>query len=170
MRVLIAVASKHGSTREIASVIANELRAENLTVELREAIEVGDVIGYDAVLLGSAIYAGKWLSEAQRFAAQHQVELSTVPVWLFSSGPLGTDDPQPQDDPDLLATPLGDVKPQDHRVFTGKLDLARLGFGERLLTKVVSAPSGDFRDWEEIRAWAQKVANEICAEGALANR
>jgi menaquinone-dependent protoporphyrinogen oxidase len=158
MKVLIAVASKHGSTREIATVIAEELQAQSLTVDLLEAGEVGDVASYDTVILGSAIYAGNWLPDAKRFARVYGADLTQVPVWLFSSGPLGTDDPQPHNDPILLAAPLGEANIRDHRVFAGKLDSSELGFGERLMAKVVGAPEGDFREWGVVRDWAREIA------------
>lgn len=164
MKILVVVASKHGSTREIAEAIAEEMRAEKLTVDMRnlqETAEVGDITGYDAVVLGSAIYAGSWLPEAKQFAEEHQAELSKLPVWLFSSGPLGAGDPQPHDDPDRLTAPMGEVKARDHRVFVGKLDPAKLGLGEWLMAKMVKAPVGDFRDWEQVRGWARSVAKEL---------
>lgn len=164
MKILVAVASKHGSTREIAQAIAGELRAAQLDVDLREASEVSDINGYDAVVLGSAIYMGSWLSDARHFADQFQAALTTLPVWLFSSGPLGADEPQPEQDLNKLAAPLGPVEVRDHQVFVGKLDPAELGMGERLITKMVHAPAGDFRDWEEIRAWAHQIAAGLRAE------
>lgn len=165
MKVLVAVASKHGSTREIAQTIAGELRAAGLTVDVHRVDDVEEVAGYDAVVLGSAVYVGQWLSEAQRFAERHRSDLSRLPLWLFSSGPLGAEDSQPRDDPDRLVAPLGDVRAREHRVFAGKLDLAALGFGERLLARLVRAPKGDFRDWEEIRAWAREIAAELRRTG-----
>ncbi len=161
MKVLVMVASKHGSTREIAEAIAEELRSENLAVDLQEAGDVGDIAGYDAVILGSGIYAGNWLPAAKQFAERHRAELAKLPVWLFSSGPLGTDDPQPHDDPQKLAAPMGEVQVRDHRVFVGKLDKSKLGLGERVITKVVKAPEGDFRDWEAIRDWARVIASTL---------
>jgi menaquinone-dependent protoporphyrinogen oxidase len=158
MRVLITVASKHGSTREIADIIASELRAQQLEVDLREPGKIDDLTGYDIVILGSAIYAGHWLPEAKRFAEQHHAELSRLPVWLFSSGPLGADDHNPANDPKLLAAPLGDIPVRGHRIFSGKLDSRELGLGERLIAKVMHAPAGDFREWEEIRAYVREIA------------
>jgi menaquinone-dependent protoporphyrinogen oxidase len=172
-KVLVAVASKHGSTREIADAIAEELRAEHLTVDLRDlegAAAIGDISAYDAVVFGSAIYAANWLPEAKQFAEQYRAALAGLPVWLFSSGPLGAEDPKPQDDPSALAAPLGDVKVRDHRIFVGKLDMDKLAFPERLLTKVVGAPAGDFRDWDEIRGWARGIASSLQAEVAAARR
>lgn len=164
LKILVAVASKHGSTSEIAEVIAEELIMANFEVELQDLCDkdnAGEIDQYDAVILGSAIYAGNWLPEAKDFARQHQAALSKLPVWLFSSGPLGKDDPQPANDPAKLAVSLGEVKVQDHRVFVGKLDLADLGFAERLITKVVKAPTGDFRDWVGIKEWAGEIAREL---------
>lgn len=166
MKVLIAVASKHGSTREIAQAIAEELRNASVDVDLKDINQVMGTAGYDAVILGSAIYAGNWLPDAKQFAQQHNVALTTVPVWVFSSGPLGGEDPQPHNDPAVLAAPLGEVKPQDHHIFTGKLDPETLGFAERLITKVIQPPEGDFRNWEEIRGWARQIAAELPAATA----
>ena len=167
MKVLIAVASKHGSTREIAEVIAEVLRAESLDVDLRdlrEDGEIGEISRYDAVVLGSAIYMGNWMPEAKHFAETHRAELARMPVWLFSSGPLGDANALPKPDYTLLEAPLGDVKVRDHKVFVGKLDPALLGLGEKLMAKVVKVPAGDFRYWVEIREWASGVAGELSVQ------
>jgi menaquinone-dependent protoporphyrinogen oxidase len=163
MKVLVAVASKHGSTREIAEAVAEELKVQQVSTDLKDAGEVHEISGYDAVILGSAIYAGNWLPEAKQFAARFQPELAQKAIWLFSSGPLGSTNPQPQDDPATLAAPMGAVKSQDHHVFVGRLDTAKLGFGERLVAKAVHAPAGDFRDWEAIRGWARGIAARLLA-------
>jgi len=164
MKVLVVVASKHGSTREIAQAIAEELRKSELSVDLKDANEATQVVGYDAVVLGSAIYAGNWLPEAKSFAEYHRAELSKLPVWLFSSGPIGAVNPQPHDDPVKLAASMGDVTSNDHHIFVGKLDPADLSFAERLIAKAVRSPSGDFRDWDEVRTWAEGIAQELLAQ------
>jgi menaquinone-dependent protoporphyrinogen oxidase len=158
MKVLVTVASKHGSTREIANTIAEELRAAAIETDVYSVNAVPDLAEYDAVVFGSAIYMGSWLVEARQFAERHQVTLARLPIWLFSSGPLGADDPQPPADLQHLAAPLGPVAVRDHRVFVGRLAPTELGFGERLAVKVVQAPAGDFRDWAAIRGWAQEIA------------
>lgn len=168
MKVLVTVASKHGSTREIAEAVAGQLRNAQIEVDLRDVSKVQVVEEYGAVILGSAVYAGSWLPEAKKFAERHHGELTKRPVWLFSSGPLGAPDPQPQDDQAKFAAPLGEVPVRDHRVFVGKLNPAELGFTERVMVKVVKAPYGDFRDWEEIRGWARQVAADIHSEFASA--
>lgn len=160
MTVLVVFASKHGSTREIAATITEELRASKVAAELEEASAVGSVAGYDAVILGSGIYAGNWLPDAKAFVEKHRSELAKRPLWLFSSGPLGAEDPKPQDDPARLAAALGSIQAREHRIFVGKLDPDQLSFAEKLIAKAVRAPTGDFRDWTEIRAWAQRIATE----------
>jgi menaquinone-dependent protoporphyrinogen oxidase len=167
MKILVAVASKHGSTREIAEAVAQELQAQDLSVDLKDAGEVVQISNYDAVILGSAIYAGNWLQEAKSFAEIFRTQLSKVPVWVFSSGPIGAENPKPQDDPARLAAPLGGVKPRDHHIFVGKIDPANLGLGERLMVKAFKSPVGDFRDWDEIRGWARGVAAQLLAESAV---
>ena len=174
MKVLVAVASKHGSTHEIAGAIVDELRNAAIDADLRDASEVSSIRAYDAVILGSAIYMGSWLPEARSFPEHHRVALSKLPVWLFSSGPLGADDPQPHDDPGYLASAVGKVTPRGHRVFVGKLDAAQLGFGERIAVKMIRAAIGDyrvtygdFRNWDEIRGWAREIARELRPAGAV---
>ena len=171
MRILVAVASRHGHTREIAQAVAGELRACGMIVEVRETGAAGaadTVEGYDAVVLGSAVYMGEWLPEAQRFVERHQSRLLVIPVWLFSSGPLGADDPKPHGDPAAVPGLLQATGAREHRTFAGALDSGRLGLGERLIAGVVRAPDGDFRDWEGIRAWAATIATAVRADGSAA--
>jgi menaquinone-dependent protoporphyrinogen oxidase len=158
MKTLIAFASRHGSTREIAEALARELRICGRSVAVRPVEEVKDLAQYEAVVIGSAVYMGNWLPEARRFVEEHRERLATVPVWLFSSGPLGTGDPQPNGDPAHLDAMMRATHARGHRVFVGKLNPGDLGFGERLMAKVVKAPEGDFRDWDAIRAWAREIA------------
>lgn len=163
MKILVAVASKHGSTLEIAEAVTEELRRAGHAAELREAGEVLTLAGYEAVVLGSAVYVGSWLTEARSFAQHHRAALGKLPVWVFSSGPLGEDNPQPHDEPKQLAAPLGEVVIRNHRMFAGKLDKHDLNVGERLIARVVRAPTGDFRDWEEIRSYAREIASALAA-------
>lgn len=151
MNVLILVASKHGSTYEIGEAIAAELNDHGHTAHIYNAIFPPPLEPYDAVILGSAIYAGNWLPEAKQFAEQYNAELAKLPVWVFSSGPIGAENAQPHDDPAKLAVSLGRVKVRDHRIFVGKLDKANLNIAERLIARVVHSPSGDFRDWDAIQ-------------------
>ncbi len=161
MKILVWVATEHGSTREIAETIADELRASSLEVDLHAAEAVRDITGFDAVVLGSAVYTGGWLPAARQFARANGPTLRTVPVWIFSSGPIGADDTKQLGDapefPELMAL----TQAREHKVFAGKLDKQSLGLAERFVTRVVQAPEGDFRDWQAIRDWARSIAASL---------
>ena len=159
--IVVAYASKHGSTEGIAQHIAARLVDRGMQSEARPAADITDLAQADAVVLGSAIYAGSWMNEALEFVDRHERPLTQVPVWLFSSGPLGDQVADDEEQPRQLAGIRARVAPRDHRVFSGALDTASLGFGERMIAKAVKAPDGDFRDWDEITAWADEIAESV---------
>jgi menaquinone-dependent protoporphyrinogen oxidase len=163
MNVLIAVASRHGSTAEIAEVIGADLRQSGLEVDVLDAGHLKSIEPYDAAIVGSAVYMGNWLAEARSFVARHQPRLATIPVWLFSSGPIGADQPQPASPPAHLEELIHATNARGHRTFVGMLDKDKLSLGERLIATVVRAPAGDYRDWDEIDAWARDIAAELRA-------
>ena len=158
MKVIVAAASKHGATEGIARAIAERLGELGHDAEARAVEDVRDVAGIEALVLGSAIYAGSWMKEAVDFAERNADAFSSVPVWLFSSGPLGTEVKDEEEQPRQLGELDRMLKPRDHRVFFGALDRSKLGFAERMMVKAVKAPEGDFRDWNAIRTWADEIA------------
>lgn len=161
--VLVAVASRHGSTREIAEAIAGTLRDEGLDVVVSDAADVTDVTAYDAVVLGSAVYVGRWLEPARELVDAHGDDLAARRTWLFSSGPIG-DPPRPSAEDAVQIADIADgVGARDHRLFSGKLDRSVLGFGERAVVLAFRAPEGDFRDWDEIVGWARGIAAALRA-------
>ena len=166
MKVHVVVASKHGSTAEIAGAIGDTLRDRHLEVAVHELVDHGhaelDLDDDDAVVIGSAIYAGEWLRHARRFVHDHADELEGHPTWLFSSGPLG-DGPSQPIDPVSFAHLQERTHAVGHRIFTGKLDRSDLGFAERALAAAVRAPEGDFRDWSAITSWATSIADSLDA-------
>jgi menaquinone-dependent protoporphyrinogen oxidase len=160
MVVWVVVASKYGSAREVAEAIAEEL-ADGRQVQLRDAAEVDSFSGADAVVLGSAIYAGHWLEPARRLIQERASELASRPAWLFSVGPLG-DPPEPEDaGPEGISEVMDATNARAHEVFAGKLDRSALSRVERLMVRALRAPEGDFRDWDAIRAWTRGVAAEL---------
>jgi menaquinone-dependent protoporphyrinogen oxidase len=159
--ILVAYASKHGATEGIAQAIAERLQERGQQAEARSVEEIEDLGGAEAVVLGSAIYAGSWVKDATSFAERHRDALAAVPVWLFSSGPLGTEEEDEEQQPRQLADLQAHLSPRDHRIFFGALDREKLGFAERMIVKAVKAPDGDFRDWDEIRGWADSIAHEL---------
>src|SRR5689334_14503374 len=92
-RVLVAFASKYGSTADIAEIICQTLREAGFDTDVLPADQTGLVSEYDAVVLGSAVYMGQWRKEAVTFLEANERSLSRIPVWFFSSGPTGTGDP-----------------------------------------------------------------------------
>ena len=160
IKVLVTVASKYGATGEIASALADVLSERGLEVDVVPIEELASVEGYDAVVAGSAVYAGHWLKPAREFVEQNAAELAARPVWLFSSGPIG-DPPKPSEDPVDASSLLERTAARDHHVFAGKLDRSRLNFGERAIAMALRAPDGDFRDWDEIRTWASAIADAL---------
>ncbi len=158
MNVLVAVASRHGATYEIGERIADRLADQGVDARVEHLQEGCELDGYDAYVLGSSVYLGKWQKEARRFLDAHAVELRDRPVWLFSSGPLseGGGEAMSPDDVQHLVT---EVKAGDHRSFPGRLDPAELRPGERIVAAMVHAPAGDFRDWDAIDSWADDIAD-----------
>lgn len=174
MKILVAYASRHGATRGIAERIAATLEREEIRVTFRNAAEVETVEGFDAFVVGSAAYMGVWEKEAAAFVREHVSELASRPVWLFSSGPVGTEkvDKQGHDvvdasRPKEFAEFADLVHPRDEKIFFGAYDPFRedATFAEKLIIKVPAIrdalPAGDFRDWPAIEAWAEGIAREL---------
>lgn len=161
MRVMVACASKHGSTEGIAEAIAERLRQSGHEAVAVRVSDVTDLNGVQAVVLGSAVYAGSWMKEAAEFADAHAEALAGMPLWLFSSGPLGTEVQDEEEQPRQLAKLTETLRPRGHRMFFGAIDRSALGFGERMIMKAVKAPDGDFRDWNAIGGWADEIAREL---------
>ena len=160
MKVLVTAATKYGATGEIARAIGDVLAEHGLDTTVSPPEEVGSIDGYDAVALGSAVYAGHWLKPARELVDRSGDALAARPVWLFSSGPVG-DPPKPEEDPVGVAEIFAATKARDHRVFAGKLVRRQLSFGEKAIAVALRVPEGDFRDWTEIRGWAAGIADAL---------
>jgi menaquinone-dependent protoporphyrinogen oxidase len=164
-QVLVVYASKYGATAEIAEKIAQVLRQAGLHTDVFPADRVRDLSPYRAVVLGSAVYIGKWRTEAERFLQDHEKALAERQVWLFSSGPTGEGDPvelaQGWRFPAALQPIADRIRPRDIAFFHGSANEKKLNFLEKWILKNVKAPLGDFRDWESITAWATGIADAL---------
>jgi menaquinone-dependent protoporphyrinogen oxidase len=162
VRVLVTAASRHGATHEIADAIAAGLERRGVDAGVQRAEELMSLDGYDAFVIGSAVYVGRWLDTARELVESNASALAERPVWLFSSGPLGPPDAlKPEGDPVDVAAIAEAVSAQDHRVFAGRLDRKLLSFGEKAVVLAVRAPEGDFRDWEAIDGFAGEIAGHL---------
>jgi len=160
VKVLVTAASRHGATAEIAAAIATGLSATGHEAEVRDPETIDSVREYGAAVIGSAVYAGSWLPDAEELIDRNLYVLREMPVWLFSSGPLG-DPPKPvQECPDGIAI-AEQIHAREHRTFAGELDKRGLGAGERVVVAVVRAPGGDYRPWAEILAWAKSIGEAL---------
>ncbi len=162
MKVLVSAGSKHGATAEIAATIAETLAAAGHEALAIAPERVTSVVQYDAVVLGSAVYAGRWIGSARQLVEREGAALKARPVWLFSSGPIGLP-PKPEQEPADVAPMRAATGTRDHRIFARLVDRGRLGFGEKSILAMVKAPEGDFRPWDDIRAWAGEIAAALAA-------
>jgi len=127
--------------------------------------DVGSLDGYDAVIIGSAVYMGHWLDPAKELVNRFREALAGRAVWLFSSGPVGKPsgklarsmDQDPADLPALLEA----TRAREHRMFAGKLDPKCLSLPQRASLLVFRGLNGDFRDWDSIRQWAESIAGQL---------
>ena len=164
MRILIATASRHGSTRDIAQWISQSLN-EALTrsgiaavIDVRDVDEVESIAEYDAAIIGSAVYMGRWLKGARNLVTREQAELETRPVWLFSSGPIGASgSSSPTSSWDEASWAV------EHRTFGGKLDLTTLSARERVVLRLIRARDGDDRSHADVDAWTRGIGAQLAA-------
>jgi menaquinone-dependent protoporphyrinogen oxidase len=159
-KILVAYASKCGSTGEVAAEIGKTLCAKGAQAEVLPIGSVASLEGYGAVVLGSCVRIGAWLPEAKDFVKAHQAELNKLPTALFTVHMLAVDgSADSQAKRAAYTAPLRSLLTfKAEAFFAGKIDPARMSFLDRLATKVVKAPVADQRDWAKIRAWAQSLA------------
>jgi menaquinone-dependent protoporphyrinogen oxidase len=171
MKVLVVYASRYGATQGIAETVGAVLRQQGLETDILPVSGAPQPAGYDAVVIGSASYFFQWMKPAVQYVRGNQAVLARIPVWLFSSGPLGTNrlDGQGRDllqvtEPKQIAEFRGSIHPRTHQGFFGAMDHSKLGCLHRLMRKLpvnrddALFPEGDFRDWDQIKGWASGIA------------
>ena len=159
-RILVAYGSKHGATAEIAEAVADELRNAGNTVDCVPAVNVRELAGYGAAVVGSAVYMARWRPGARRLIKRCARELSERPLWLFSSGPCGQAEPSYAAPPGMerRAKRLG---ARGHVVFGGRLPEEPSNLIERSMLDKTPPEYRDLRDWRAIRAWGAQIAGEL---------
>jgi menaquinone-dependent protoporphyrinogen oxidase len=165
-RVLVAHATYHGSTRSIAEHIADRLRADGHDAECRPVATVDGVASYDVVIAGSAVHGQAWLPEGVAFLRRTSGELAGRPVWLFSVGMPGAllrwmQRWAMQEEPKIVAPLRAFVRPEEHRLFSGVIEKSHLPLGGRIALHAMGARYGDYRDWPQIDAWADRISTSL---------
>jgi len=153
--VLIAYASKHGSTCEVAEAVGERLRTHGITVFVRSARDVASLDGYDGIVVGSAIYTGRLHADARSFLHRHHREFAVRPLAVFALGPRTLAPEEVASSEAQLAAGLAkepDVHPLTTALFGGAFDPSQHHFP---LSRVAAS---DVRDWAAIDAWADSVA------------
>jgi menaquinone-dependent protoporphyrinogen oxidase len=173
MNVLVACASRHGSTEEIRDRIAKSIQTTGpdidvVTSSINENGELEpyvNLLNMDAFVIGSAVYFGHWLAGAELFVDTNVFALKAAPIFLFSSGPL--DAPSKSEPEESVRTEelMEKTDAYDHMLFAGRLDHRVLGFRERAMAFALHAPEGDFRDMTEVDSWGASIANRLVEVG-----
>lgn len=163
--VLVVYATKHGSTREVAADVSRVLQQRGFETEISPARAVKSLERYQAVVIGGALYMGRWHKDARRFLKRRRRELAAVPLAIFAMGPKSTEPEELERAGAQLTRALvtvPELRPVSTAIFGGVIDPAKLRFPFK------NMPAGDARDWQTIQAWGEEVAREL--DSALADR
>ena len=155
----------YGHRPTIADSVRTNL-PRGAVVDVRPAAEVADAASYDAIVLGSAVYMGRWMEEARQAATRIASQPPSL-VWLFSSGPIG-DPPNPHEEPAEVHEIVTATGARGHRLFAGRLDRHKLGIAEKAMVLALRVGDGDYRDWDAIDTWGRQIASELCSSTAQA--
>jgi menaquinone-dependent protoporphyrinogen oxidase len=161
--ILLAYATKYGSTREIAEAMVKALEGKKVKVDLQLASQVSTLEGYQAVVLGAPLFMFKWHKDARRFLKKHKKMLAQMPVAIFAVGPSFKGDEEEfkgsWEQFDKALTDFPWLEPSAKEVFGGKFDPADLSFP--FSTTLKDIPAADLRDWDAIAKWAEGLVKVL---------
>jgi menaquinone-dependent protoporphyrinogen oxidase len=164
-KILVAYASKAGSTGEVAEAIGQVLNAKGMAADVLQVKHVTDLSGYQAFVIGSAIRMGRWLPEAVQFVEKNRVVLGRVPTAYFLvSGFLREDTPEMRSQVLAFVDPVRKIlEPKSIGLFAGKMDYSKISWLDRTIAQAVRSVEGDWRNWDAIRGWAGELATRLSA-------
>lgn len=167
-KIIVAYATKYGATAGIAEIIGEILNKAGYRTEVLSVEKVTDLKSCQAIVLGSSVYIGQWRKKAAKFLKENVAVLSEKPVWLFSCGLTGKDNPedlkQNMNFPKKLQYLADQIKPKDITAFLGMVTMDKLNPLERMMFKKAEGSIGDFREWTLITSWANGIANTLNEE------
>lgn len=159
MRILVTYGSTRGGTQGLAEMVADDLRAEGFEVSLPPPQQVRGLDGYDAIIVGGALYASRWHKAARRFVKRHAAEIRQRPAFFFSSGPLD-DSASRADIPPVkgVKTLMEKTGVREHITFGGRLLPDAKGFPASAMAK---NRAGDWRDAGQVKQWTRAIASQL---------
>jgi menaquinone-dependent protoporphyrinogen oxidase len=162
-RILVAYASRKGSTAEIAQAVGKELQSAGYSVDVVEMNTISSLAGYNAVVIGGPLYMGKVVGDVGKFVGKHREALVKLPVAAFTVGvaPVSKDPVQIDNAMKILHTSIAPLQPIAETVFAGRVDPTKLSFIQRWMIGKVKSPVGDFRDWDAIARWARELPGKM---------
>jgi len=164
-KVLVAYATKYGATAEIAQKVGEVFEQKGISADVLPVGQVKDLSPYRAVVLGSAVYIGRWRKEASRFLKTNEKQLVGCPVWIFSSGPTGEGDPVELANgwrfPSGLQPVIDRIRPRQIVLFHGGIDVNKMKGLEKWMVQKVGAAVEDSREWQAITTWAESIVLEL---------
>ncbi len=168
VKILVAYATRYGSTREVAEVVGATLADHGADVVVRPTTDVADVAGYEAVVLGAPFYLGSMLKDAARFLERHRSTLERMPLAIFTLGPVRASDDiaEAAGQLDKAIADLEWLHPVSAEMFVGAYDPERLRLADRLIAMPPASPmhglgAHDDRDWDAIRTWAAALPAKV---------
>ena len=162
--ILVAYATRYGSTQEVAEAVAATLRERGIAVDIGPMREVRGLEGYRAVVLGAPLYMFRWHKDALHFLASHRAALTARPVAIFALGPFHADEKEFQAVGEQLEKELAKfpwLTPTAITIFGGKFDPQKLTFPYNLIPALKNMPASDARDWTVIRGWANDLTMQF---------
>jgi menaquinone-dependent protoporphyrinogen oxidase len=161
-RILVAYATRKGSTAEIAGVVGKELQSAGYDVVVTEMNAVKSLEGFDAFVLGAPVYMHKVIGMG-KFAKRFREELAPKPVAIFAAGmaPVSNKPGEVEEETKILSASITPKNPVSVALFAGKVDPAQFNFLMRRMVEAEKSMVGDFRDWDAIAAWAKDLPEKM---------